>query len=749
MALSGTISKSITGRKYYIEWRATQSISNNTSTITCEHYLTNNPTYSLYISSGNTSYCDVGGVEKSYTNPAISTGGNSTHHLGTTVHTVTHNSDGTKSVTIKGTYNISATLSGTWTPSIVAEGTITLDTIPRASSFSVSSKSADIGSEVTFTIDRESSSFTHKLLLAWGDETLTIASNVATSYKWTIPLSLASDLPDSTSSGCRITCITYSGSKEIARATLGMTLKVPDSVKPSVSSISATEAVSGLAAKFGAFIQTQSKLNVKISAAGVYSSTIVSYSTKILGKTYSGDEFTTGALMSSGSVAIAVTVTDSRGRTATSTKTVTVTPYSSPLIETFIAERCNSDGSANDEGEYAKITIVASVTPLNNKNYASFTLLYKAKGDAEYTDLGTETGSYEIATAGILPNMLSIDESYSFTLIVTDDFTSVTYTVDLTTGFTLVDYHSSGQGMAIGKVAEKEGVLEVALDAEFKKSAVIAGNRYAFSSPGVANQAGYIKMASIHITAANADTPITFVFTQRRADTPMTVYVCLRNSTATESSLQAITYEGTNYGAFLIQSGSLTWDLYIQKSSEWDTVTLQDWYTSHTMESRVSVTFPGELVSTLPGEFYRATPAKLRSLLDHIFPVNSIYISYSHTSPADLFGGTWTRISNAFLWATDASGTIGQTGGEKTHTLSTSELPSHTHGFQYSTNGGSSYSSATVGRDGKYEETDYLAMSNIVDEFASYRVRVGPTGSNAAHNNMPPYTQVSVWRRTE
>lgn len=748
MALSGTIYTNITGRQYRIEWSATQSIANNTSTITCVHKLVNNNSYSLYIGSGNVSTCNVGGVEKSYTNPAISTSGGTTHTLGTTVHTITHNSDGTKSVTIKGSYNISATLSGVWTPSIVAEGTITLDTIPRGSTFSVSSASADMGTAVTFTIDRKSTAFTHTLTLTWGGETSTIASNVATSYKWTIPLSLASDLPNSTSSGCYITCITYRGSTEISRAYLNMTLKVPTSVKPSVSGITATEAVDGIAAKFGAFIQSQSRLNVTISAAGSYSSTIVNYSTKILGKTYSGNNFTTGAIMSSGSVSIAVTVTDSRGRTATRTTTVTITAYSSPLIETFTAQRCNSDGSANDEGEYAKITYSLSITPLNNKNNKSQSIGYKIKDAAEYTTLLSDT-QYTLSGT-IQPSVIfSIDNSYSFALTVSDYFNTVTYVVDLTTGFTLVDYHSSGQGMAIGKVAEKEGVLEVALDAEFRKSAVIAGNRYAFSTPGVANSAGYIKMASIHITAANADTPITFVFTQRQAEAPMTVYVCLSNSTATESSLQSVTYEGSNYGAYLIQSGSLTWDLYVQKGSAWDTVTLQDWYTSKTMESRVSISFPGDLVDELPGEFYRATPAKLRSLLDHIFPVNSVYISYSHTSPAELFGGTWTRITNAFLWATTSGGTIGQTGGAQTHTLTTAELPSHTHQLQYSTNGGSSYATAYMGRDGNYSDAQYLGTSANVNAFASYQVRVGPTGSGSPHNNMPPYTQVSVWRRTE
>ena len=133
MASSGTISKSITGRKYYISWTQTQDIANNKSTITCKHYLQNDQYYDLYI-YGRDNTCTVDGTSKSFSSPQISTGGNSTILLGTTTHTVSHNADGSKSVTIKGVFNIQATLGGTYTSSITASGTVTLDSIPRAAS---------------------------------------------------------------------------------------------------------------------------------------------------------------------------------------------------------------------------------------------------------------------------------------------------------------------------------------------------------------------------------------------------------------------------------------------------------------------------------------------------------------------------------------------------------------------------------------------------------------------------------------
>jgi microcystin-dependent protein len=95
-----------------------------------------------------------------------------------------------------------------------------------------------------------------------------------------------------------------------------------------------------------------------------------------------------------------------------------------------------------------------------------------------------------------------------------------------------------------------------------------------------------------------------------------------------------------------------------------------------------------------------------------------------------LFGGTWVRIEEAFLWAT-GSGTIGLTGGEKTHTLTIDELPEHTHGSVYSQHA---------------EGTKDKAWYNTSGSSLTYGTVA--TGGGQAHNNMPPYIQVSMWRRT-
>ena len=64
--------------------------------------------------------------------------------------------------------------------------------------------------------------------------------------------------------------------------------------------------------------------------------------------------------------------------------------------------------------------------------------------------------------------------------------------------------------------------------------------------------------------------------------------------------------------------------------------------------------------------------------LDLIYPVGSIYISYTSTSPATRFGGTWSQISSRFLYCTTGVGT----GGSNTHTLTLNEIPAHSHALK-------------------------------------------------------------------
>lgn len=118
------------------------------------------------------------------------------------------------------------------------------------------------------------------------------------------------------------------------------------------------------------------------------------------------------------------------------------------------------------------------------------------------------------------------------------------------------------------------------------------------------------------------------------------------------------------------------------------------------------------------------------SIFDAIYPVGSIYIAYNHTDPSTLFGGTWERIANRFLWGCDEDGDIGVVGGEKTHTLTANEMPKHNHGGTY-TNAGTARTHAWLSSGGSSMGYDTVEA-----------------GGGEAHNNMPPYIHVSIWRRT-
>lgn len=114
------------------------------------------------------------------------------------------------------------------------------------------------------------------------------------------------------------------------------------------------------------------------------------------------------------------------------------------------------------------------------------------------------------------------------------------------------------------------------------------------------------------------------------------------------------------------------------------------------------------------------------------YPVGSVYMSFTATSPAAIFGGNWTRIEHRFLYgAGDQTDLVNTTGGETTHTLTTSEIPAHTHGNQYTA------------------ETWYSKIYKWLTTSSGSAIAYGPvrTGGGAAHNNMPPYICVYMWYR--
>lgn len=478
MAKTGTITKAIrTGYQMKIVWTVgSQSVANNNSSVTVKVQLVSTgASYTINSTASKSGSLTINGTKYTFSFSAALSG-NQTKTLYTKTVTVGHNADGSKTCAFASTIGIKVTLGGTYYGDVTASGSGTFDTIPRATTPTLSASSVNMGASITINMPRASGSFDHTLTYTFGKATGTIGTDLGTSKAWTVPLSLASQIPSGTSGTCTITCKTYNGSTLVGTKSVSFTAKVPASVVPTISAVSISETVEGLGAKFGAFVQGKSKVKISITAAGAYGSTIKTYKTTVDGKSYSGATPTTGTL-SSGNKTVTITVTDSRGRTAKSTRTFSVVAYTAPTISVLNAVRALEDGTENYDGQHAKIACTFAVAPVGDKNSSAYTLEYKTKSGTTWTKIQAGTG-YTLNTTVTTDSLFDVDSAYDIRLSVTDYFTTIRKTVEIPTAFTLLDFNASGRAVAFGKVSELAEGVEFGLPVFFSHGEAPASVTY-------------------------------------------------------------------------------------------------------------------------------------------------------------------------------------------------------------------------------------------------------------------------------
>lgn len=130
----------------------------------------------------------------------------------------------------------------------------------------------------------------------------------------------------------------------------------------------------------------------------------------------------------------------------------------------------------------------------------------------------------------------------------------------------------------------------------------------------------------------------------------------------------------------------------------------------------------------------------VKQLILSSHPVGSIHISTNDVNPSNYLGGTWVAWGSGRVpVGVDANdtnfNTVEKTGGEKTHTLTVDEIPSHHHkqkglkgevAIDVPNTGGSAYGFSSV-----------QSAPNTDD-----------TGGGNAHNNLQPYITCYMWKRT-
>lgn len=494
MALSGTITGKADNTSYTLtcEWSATQSVTNNTSTITASVYLKAPSGWSTVSSYWN---CSINGTQ--VTTNKSATVSSTKVLLGTRTWTVTHANDGSCSTTISFSYSNGLTSAGTYTTKTGSgSATITLNTIPRASTFTLSSSSLNMDKSQTVTISRASSSFTHTVAYTFGSSTTTVATKTtSTSVSFTPPVSLASQIPNATSGTCTVKVTTYNGSTAIATVNKTFTLVVPSTVKPSVLITPTYNNTLG-----GLSIAGKTTVTVKPTGTGAHGSTIKSYSYSGAGLSGTGSSKTTGTL-TSGTYTITVTATDSRGRTGNGTVNLTVYPYSAPTLSASVY-RCDSAGNKEATGSYAAVKLTYTISNPNNANTNARQYKIETKKPTEstfnvltnWTDL---PDGYTSTTNSVLllGDGWATTSSYDIKVSIKDNYNTVSVTPRLSTISAVLNIESGGIG--VGKLRER-GVLDI------QGSSYITGE-HCFSSDlnGKARIGYYTKDACTFIANGN------------------------------------------------------------------------------------------------------------------------------------------------------------------------------------------------------------------------------------------------------
>jgi hypothetical protein len=186
------------------------------------------------------------------------------------------------------------------------------------------------------------------------------------------------------------------------------------------------------------------------------------------------------------------------------------------------------------------------------------------------------------------------------------------------------------------------------------------------------------------------------------------------------------------------------------------------YYLSHTgAQVDAAVTQANELYGKYTAGELGGGTVDTKAILQAVYPVGSLYMSANATDPAVLFDfGTWERVKDTFLLAAGDSYAAGSTGGEATHKLTVEELPAHSHAASMTEAGDHTHTIGTD-TDATYSSSGKCCSVHKAETGAqqfngrtstngahTHGITVSDTGGNAAHNNMPPYLAVYVFKRT-
>ena len=459
---------------FWVKWESGgQDVSANKTAINWSCGVT--PGHKFYSNAVKMSAVSIGGV-------TVYAGGTYSNITDYKEHTfasgtleVSHNADGSKTLTVSAFSGQVWKDSGYLTATAAAQS-FQLAAIPRATEPVMGA--ATMGEAVRISLPRASSAFTHTLSYVFGAASGTIAENAGTEVQWTVPESLAAQIPDSSVGTGTLTCRTYNGGTLVGTKPVTFTATVPQSMKPALTNGWAAVSYDNSGTKasgIAAWVQGYSKAKAVFNGSKVtckQGAGIAKYAVTYLGKTVEESPYRTETI-STTSATVRCTVTDSRGLTAWEDVTVELESYAPPMLVGAALYRADGEGAAADSGAHIAGLATAKFSSIGGRNTATIKGYWKSVGGSygegvtlPFGAVGLVTGDVEIAG----------DRSYTAKIVVTDSLgNSTEFEENIPTEQVAFHLKEGGKGAAFGKAAEQDELLDVAWDARFQGDVQVDG----------------------------------------------------------------------------------------------------------------------------------------------------------------------------------------------------------------------------------------------------------------------------------
>lgn len=372
-------------------------------------------------------------------------------------YTFQHHQDGTKSFSASAEagiyyYAVNSRGNGTWS----------LPTIARATQPTTNKATYSFGESILVTLPRASANFTHTIQagVEGSVDFTTIASNVGTSYSWQVTKHWAKYLKSS-NQRLRIKVLTYSSGTLIGEKEVHPQLSIlPTSdMKPIVRLTLSDE--NHHQTTYGGFVRGQSRIKAIVTEQLYEQTTVASRTLTLNGITYQSHTGTSEIIATTNQV-VTASVTDARGLTGTTSERPIVFDWYTPRILQTTVSRCHPNGTLSETGISVKVTYQLDIASVNNKNKRTFRIQYKKQSETSWRQQTVTVSSYTQSGYVILPT--DGENTWDIQLVVSDSFATYTLTERVGTVYVLVDFHQSGKGIAIGKVSEREKILDIQKD---------------------------------------------------------------------------------------------------------------------------------------------------------------------------------------------------------------------------------------------------------------------------------------------